>query len=90
MKSRLTPSFRKAFDKLPHNIQAQARNAYRQFRTDPYHGSLRFKRVSQKEPIYSVRIGDSHRALGMREQDDRIVWFWIGSHAEYDNLLRNR
>jgi hypothetical protein len=28
----------------------------------------------------------SYRALGNREADDLIVWFWIGSHAEYDEL----
>jgi hypothetical protein len=28
-----------------------------------------------------------HTALGM-ENPEGIVWFWIGSHAEYDKLLR--
>ena len=37
-------------------------------------------------PIYSVRIGLGYRALGVREADE-IVWFWIGSHADYDQLL---
>ncbi len=37
-------------------------------------------------PIYSVRIGLDYRALGVREGDD-IVWFWIGSHADYDRLV---
>jgi hypothetical protein len=27
-----------------------------------------------------------YRALGVR-RDDTIVWFWIGSHADYDKLL---
>ena len=90
MKSRLTPRFRKVLTKLPDDVRAQADSAYRLFRADPYHASLQFKRVSQKDPIYSVRIGDSYRALGRREADDLIVWFWIGSHAEYDNLLKQR
>lgn len=38
-------------------------------------------------PIYSVRIGISYRALGLRDEE-QIYWFWIGSHAEYDDLLR--
>jgi hypothetical protein len=45
------------------------------------------KQVSHKKAVYSVRIGISYRALGLRKDDDVIVWFWIGSHAEYDKLL---
>jgi hypothetical protein len=43
--------------------------------------------VSRRQPIYSVRIGIGYRALGLREED-RVFWFWIGSHAEYDELLK--
>jgi hypothetical protein len=43
--------------------------------------------VSQVQPVYSVRIGIGYRALGLREADT-VSWFWIGSHAEYDELLR--
>jgi hypothetical protein len=54
---------------------------------DPYHNSLQFKRVSPRQPIYSVRVGLGYRALGLRE-DEHLYWFWIGPHAEYDELLR--
>jgi hypothetical protein len=36
--------------------------------------------------IYSVRIGLGYRALGVVHKD-RVVWYWIGSHAEYDRLV---
>jgi hypothetical protein len=55
--------------------------------SDPAHPSLRFKLVHPTRPIYSVRIGLDYRALGLRE-GDTMVWFWIGSHAEYDRLVR--
>jgi hypothetical protein len=45
--------------------------------------SLKFKRVHPTLPLYSVRIGRGYRALGIRDAD-KIVWYWIGSHAEYD------
>jgi hypothetical protein len=35
-----------------------------------------------------VRIGIHYRALAVEEGND-VVWFWIGTHAEYDLLLRN-
>jgi hypothetical protein len=34
-----------------------------------------------------VRVGLRYRALGV-EVDDGIVWFWIGSHSDYDRLLK--
>jgi hypothetical protein len=53
---------------------------------DPGHASLRFKQVHSTRQIYSARIGLGYRALGVRD-GDTIVWFWIGSHAEYDRLV---
>jgi hypothetical protein len=38
-------------------------------------------------PIYAARVGLGHRALGVIE-GEVVVWFWIGTHAEYDQLLR--
>jgi hypothetical protein len=43
--------------------------------------------VHPTSPIYSVRVGRAWRALGLRRDYDRMVWFWIGSHADYDRLL---
>jgi hypothetical protein len=87
MKSKRTGQFRELLHNLPDDIRRQAYVAYRQFKRDPYHPSLQFKRVSQRKPLYSVRIGISYRALGLKEADDLIVWLWIGSHADYDKLL---
>lgn len=56
-------------------------------RSNPQHPSLQFKRISQTQPVYSVRIGIGYRALGLRDAD-HVYWFWIGSQAEYDELLK--
>lgn len=87
MKSKRTLKFVDLLRQLPPEIRRQAYAAYRLFKQDPYHPSLQFKRVSNTRPLYSVRIGISYRALGLRESDDEIAWFWIGSHAEYNKLL---
>jgi hypothetical protein len=87
MKSKRTKQFRDLLRALPDDVKSQAYSAYRLFKRDPYHPSLQFKRVGQRQPLYSVRIGISYRALGLREADDLIVWLWIGSHADYDKLL---
>ncbi len=89
MISRTTEGFRKAFQQLPEHIQQQARTAYRLFRQDPAHPSLRFKKVHPSEPIYSARVGRSYRALAILE-GERLTWFWIGSHADYGAMLKRR
>jgi hypothetical protein len=82
-------NFDQQFARLPVEVRAQAISAYRQFRTDPFHASLQFKAVTGVGSIWSVRIGRHYRALGRREADT-VAWFWIGTHAEYDQLLRRR
>jgi hypothetical protein len=52
-------------------------------KANPRHPSLQLKKV---ESYWSVRVGLYHRALGI-DITDRIVWFWIGTHAEYDKLI---
>jgi hypothetical protein len=47
---------------------------------------LEFKKLPPHPDIWSVRISDNYRAVGQREGDS-IVWFFIGTHAEYDALL---
>ena len=89
MNSRTSERFRLAFGRLPARVQTRARGAYRLFRLDPSHPSLRFKQVHPSRPIYSVRIGLAYRALGVRDGDE-IIWFWIGSHADYDRLIDQR
>lgn len=86
MKSRTTDQFRRAFADLPKQVQQQTREAYRQFKQDPNHPSLRFKKIHPELPIYSARISKSYRAVGQLERDT-VIWFWVGSHAEYDKLL---
>jgi hypothetical protein len=87
MRSHTTERFRARFDDLPARVQRQARGAYRLFQRDPFHPSLRFRLVHPTRPIYSARINGGYRAVGVRD-DEEIVWFWIGPHAEYERLLR--
>jgi hypothetical protein len=87
MKSSVTKVFRKKLDGVPASVQEQAAKVYALWRSDPYHNSLQFKRVSQRQPIYSARVSLDYRVLGLL-QDDHIYWFWIGAHTEYDELLQ--
>mgnify|MGYP001101876672 CR=1 FL=1 len=86
MNSRTTRGFRELLAALPRHVRQQAREAYRLFRENPRHPGLHFKRVHNDPPIYSARVGIGFRAVGVRE-GITMVWFWIGSHAEYDRLV---
>ena len=88
MTSRATPRFWAAYHELPLEIRGAARKAYRLFRENTRHPSLQFKKVHDRDPIYSVRVTLGYRALGLLD-DDEITWFWIGTHAGYDRLLEN-
>lgn len=84
MRYRATPDFWYYYRQLPDEIQALAARCYALLKHDSWHLSLHFKKVGQ---FWSVRIGIHYRALAVEENND-IAWFWIGTHAEYDRLLR--
>lgn len=84
MNSRATKSFWACFGELPPGVQNQAIKQYRQWRKNPYHPSVHFKRIGSK---WSARVSNNYRALGVMDADT-VVWFWIGTHARYDRLLR--
>ena len=80
------PRFWQCYRQLPREVQALADKNFRLLKRDPYHPSLHFKQIGDIQPLWSVRVSAHYRALG-REKPEGIVWFWIGTHAEYDKLL---
>ena len=57
---------------------------YELLRVDNQHPSLHFKRIGE---LWSVRAGLHYRALGI-DVDDGIMWIWIGTHADYDKMIK--
>ncbi len=87
MKSRITADFIELYRQLPEQIRKVARKNYQIWKDNPDHPGLQFKRIQTTDNIHSVRVGIGYRAIGYVE-GERITWFWIGSHADYDRLLR--
>ena len=87
MKSKATRKFWKLYERLSDDIQIRSRKVYQIWKANPTHPSLHFKKVDEEEPIYSVRIGEDYRAVGILE-DSTIIWYWIGNHDDYLRLLR--
>lgn len=87
MISRTTKRFRKLLSDLPPHVRRQALEAYRTWMRDPWHSSLQFKQIHATQPIFSARIGLDWRAVCVRT-GDTAVWYFIGSHADYDRLIK--
>ncbi|MGH2515325.1 MAG: hypothetical protein ACRDHP_06690 [Ktedonobacterales bacterium] len=76
------------YNRLPERVRQQARTAYRQFATNPTHPGLNFEHIQgTRAPIYSARVSEQYRVSGRKEDGDTIVWFWIGTHNEYEKLI---
>ena len=86
MKSKATARFWRLYARMPATVQKLAAKNYRLWRENPAHPSLAFKKLQGGQNIFSVRIGDHYRAVGMAE-DDGIIWLWIGTHEEFNHLL---
>jgi len=86
MKHLALPRFWQCYRSLPRTVQDLADTSYTLLRADPHHPSLHFKKVGRTKQLWSVRVGEHYRALGV-DKPQGIVWFWIGTHAEYDRLL---
>lgn len=77
------PRFWYCYRQLPEQIRRLADSCFALLRGDPRHPSLHFKKVGR---FWSARVGLHYRALAVERGND-LVWFWIGSHAEYDRLV---
>ena len=78
-----SPSFWSAYESLPISVQRVADKNFEILKRNPKYPSLHFKKI---RCYWTVRAGIHYRALAV-EVEDGLLWFWIGSHAEYDKLI---
>jgi hypothetical protein len=76
-------SFWERYYDLPEAIQEIADKQYQLLEANPRHPSLHFKKVGR---FWSARVTDDYRALAIPVEDG-FIWFWIGTHAEYEKLI---
>ena len=81
---RTTDRFWKRFENLPENVQHVAKQKFQLLKTNPWHPSLHFKKVGN---FWSVRAGIAYRALAIEDGED-FIWIWIGSHDEYEQMIK--
>ena len=84
MESRATANFWRLYDNLPKQIQERADKQFEIWVENHAHPSVQFKKIRS---VWSVRVTDDYRVLGIA-QGDTIIWFGIGNHDDYEQLLR--
>jgi hypothetical protein len=84
MKHFAGPSFWELYKELPGPIRDLANKNFELLKADPKHPSLHLKKAGK---YWSARVGIKYRALGI-DVGEGVLWFWIGSHADYDKLVR--
>ena len=83
MKHRKDRRFKKAYDALPAAARTQAEKSFALLKQNPSHPSLHFKKVGR---YWSVRVSRTYRAVAVEAGGD-FIWFWIGTHGDYDKLV---
>ena len=86
MTNHATSYFWSLYESLSPQVQRRADKNLKLFQQDPNHPSLHFKRVGR---FWSARVGASYRALAV-DSDDGLLWVWIGSHDEYERMIKKR
>ena len=83
------PTIGRSITVCPPTWRETADEYFALLKSDPRHPSLHLKKIGD---LWSVRAGLHYRALGLDApgRGNGILWFWIGPHAEYDRLIKQR
>ena len=85
MTHRASRKFWLLYEALPHEIKTAADDAFAQLKANPRHPSLQFKKLGSTD-FWSARVTRNYRVLGVQIEEG-YLWFWIGSHGEYERLI---
>ena len=85
MRHRASPKFWAHYQELPKPVRVLADKNFLLLKANPRHPSLHFKRTGE---LWSARVGEHFRVLGIDDIPDGIFWFWIGPHGDYDKMIR--
>ncbi len=83
-----TAGFWEAYARLPAEVQQQADSQFERMKADPHHPSLRFQ--PKIGDYWAARVNQSYRALARYQGNGCFLWVWIGTHREYEHLLKRQ
>jgi mRNA-degrading endonuclease RelE of RelBE toxin-antitoxin system len=81
-----SPRFKKAFKKLPPELQAKVIKALKLLEENPRHPSLQIKPVHGVRGIFEARVDQPYRMTYQRLPDDVLFIRVVGKH---DETLKN-
>lgn len=83
-----TADFWKEYRALTADIRERADKQFALLKANPRHPSLQFKKLTERrgQEIWSARVTRKYRALAVKDDND-YIWFWIGEHDIYDDLI---
>jgi hypothetical protein len=84
LKHKTSSGFRVCYERLPEEIRILAKKNFQLLKADLSHPSLQFKKVGK---VWSARVGSNYRAVATPIEGG-FLWIWIGTHAEYDKLIK--
>jgi hypothetical protein len=71
---------------LQEEVRQLAKKTFELLKGNPRHPSLQFKKIGN---VWSARVGLAHRALAIEDGED-FIWVWIGTHDDYERIIRGR
>jgi len=86
------PNFKKLASALPKKVQEKAKETYQAWKEDNNNIKSHIINGCDRN-VFAIGFtvdGTSFRVLGIKtkhENKDRCVWFWIGSHEDYNNFI---
>ena len=88
MEHRTTAKFWQRYSVLPSEIRVRADQKFVFLKADRQHPSLRFRKVGERrgQEIWSARITLGYRAVAIKREYG-YLWFWIGDHEAYEELI---
>lgn len=92
-KNKTTRRFRDLYQRLPAQIQKLVRLTAVAFDQDPTRCTFRHHALNDTNNgnhlpgSFSVSITMGYRAIYTHDATGTRIWYWVGSHADYDRLV---
>lgn len=79
-----SPSFQDYYKELPRAVGTLADRVIETLKAEPDHPDLNLRKIGR---FHLLRVGLSHRALGVAVEDG-LLWFWIGGLCPLEDAPR--
>ena len=81
-----TPAFDDCLKRLPIEVQKAAKQNYDKLLANPQSVGLKtMPQTPGRYQVYSAQVGRAYRSLAIKV-DNYYIWYWIGSHENYNNV----